>query len=175
MRDKKKKKKQKYNYREDLTIDPDQLDVELLRQPNLYMKYAELSARAERKVKRCHETLKVLRSQILLKVRRNPKKYLGLEKATDAMAEAAYRKDEGFMKAKQEWMDASYDADLMKSAIFAFNNRRTSLMELVSLHNAQYFAGPVEPRNLSKQWQKSQARKEAASGVKKRLEELSDD
>ncbi len=47
-----------FNYEDDLRIDPHALDIEWIEQPNLYMRYAEKLAHAERVSKRLDEKIK---------------------------------------------------------------------------------------------------------------------
>lgn len=144
-----------FDYEEDLAIDSQALDVEWLKQPQLLMKYSIASAQAEKKAKQAHERVKLVRSELIKKATRNPKKYLdeGV-KPTAPNIEAFYREHPDHINAKDELIEAEYQAAIIRSAVFAFNQRRVALEELVRLHGMQYFAGPKEPRDLSKEWKK---------------------
>lgn len=143
------------NFEEDLAIDPQALDVEWIEQPMKLMKYSMASAKAEKEAKEAHERVKLVRSDLVKKATKNPKKYLdeGV-KPTGPNIEAFYREHPDHIQAKNEFIEAEYTASVIKSAVFAFNQRKTALEELVRLHGMQYFAGPKEPRDIGHEWKK---------------------
>jgi len=66
--------------------------------------------------------------------------------------EAFYREHQDHIDAKDELIESEYQAAVIRSAVFAFNQRKVALEELVRLHGMQYFAGPKAPRDLNKEW-----------------------
>jgi len=132
------------DFERDLQIDPDALDVEWLEQPGLYMRYCRASAQAQRKFKHAEQNVKVVRSQLIKEAEET------LDgKPSAQKIEAYYRDHPRHKEAKEAAIQAEYEANLLQNAVFAFNQRKTSLEELVRLHGMSYFAGPTEPRNLS--------------------------
>lgn len=134
-----------FNYEEELTIDPDALDMEWLEQPKLFMKYSKAHADAAATVRELEEKLKVIRSDIIL---RNQKKG-GDIKTTKDNLEAMYRVDALHEQTKREWVRASHRADILDGAVYAFHQRKAALEHLVILHGQNYFAGPRVPRDLA--------------------------
>jgi hypothetical protein len=132
-----------YNFENDLAIDPHQLDEEWLEQPGKYMKYSELLADAERHMKKCHEKVKVIRSQLIRECKENN------PKATAQIIEGYYREHKDHKTAKEEMIDAEYQVSMLTNAVYAFTHRRKSLENLVQLYTSNYFSAPREPRNLS--------------------------
>lgn len=142
---------QELNYEEDLRIDPTALDVEWLGQANLFMRYAEESAHAERVLGQAHEKVKTTRSELILEIQHRGTVMINGEevKVKNAdMVEAAYRTDARHIEAKQEMAIAEYNVNQLRSAVSAFRMRKDALENLVRLHGQQYFAGPREPRDL---------------------------
>ena len=130
------------DFKKDVEIDPGALDVEWIRHPALYAKYAELAADANDTLKRAEQGLKVLRSELSLEIKERD------SKATAAMIEAEYRCNKEHIQAKEDYFKAAYDAEMLQNALFALNAKKAALENLVKLHAANYFAGPTEPRNL---------------------------
>ena len=154
------------NFEKDLRIDPDQLDIEWLRQSELYAKYSltledakKNVADIEEQLKAQVEELKRVRSELILEAHRDG--IPGIDKVTDPKAEAYYRDHKKHKRAKDKWLqlgqdlaDAKHEAGMCLVAVFAFNHRKQALEDLVRLHGQNYFAGPQEPRELGGEWTK---------------------
>lgn len=136
----------------DLKLDPDALDVEWLEQPNLYRRYAKLAAKAIYEAKRAEENMKTVRSEIILELN-------DLEKKPAAhIMESMYRVDKRYIRAKEDMHKAFYRAEKAEGIAKALYMRRDALENLVVLEGRDYFAGPSEPRNLSKEWESARGR-----------------
>lgn len=141
------------NYEEDRLVNPDALDLEWLRQSNLFGHYADLSAKANRRAKEAEENVKVIRSILSKEANENPDEVLGKGvKPTATNVEAYYRTHPDHKKAKEEWIQATYEAEMLSNAVFAFHQKKASLEYLVILHGQNYFASPKEPRELNRTW-----------------------
>jgi hypothetical protein len=163
------KKMKEFDYEADLEIDRNALDLEWIEQPRLFMKYAEESAKADNRVMEFAERLKVLRSELILEANEQGEDVLGEGvKATAVNCEAYYRNHKKYRQAKQEWIEASGEAGLLKAAVFAMGQRKTALENLARLHGQEYFAGPRTPRDLdieSARWKKD---RDAMDKIKER-------
>lgn len=134
-------------YEEDLYIDPDALDVEWLEQAQTFMRWSEKLADARARVDRAKDKLKVVRAEVFLDVRANPNKY-GLEKVTDKASDAVVESNEDVKAAASELIAFKHESDILDGAVKSFDQRKTSLENLVKLQGQNYFAGPSEPRDL---------------------------
>lgn len=159
--------REELNYEADLEIDPDNLDLEWLRQPDLFRRYSEESEFATTKVRRTHENLKTIRSELVLEVTNDPD-LAGVSKATAPVIEAYYRTHKKYVKAKQNWMDAEEEAGLLRVAVFAFNQRKSALENLVKLNGQNYFASPSIPQELGEKLRENQ-KKEGKKDIKKKM------
>lgn len=140
---------EEFDYEKDLEIDPDFLDAEWLNHPKLFMKYAKESARANAAAKLAEEKVKIIRSELSRDATDDPDRCLGKGvKPTVTAIESYYRGQGEHKKAKKEWVDACYYADLLAGAVSAFQARKLALENLVKLHGQNYFASPQEPHNL---------------------------
>ncbi len=140
----------------DKRIDPEALDTECLRQPELFFKYAEKAIEAKGEVDRLELRLDLLRAEVELKIRKHPEKY-GLEKATDASVKSAALANEDYLKLHEEWFVARENAALLDAARNAMELKKRMLESLITLHGQQYFAGPSAPRDLKSAWMAQQA------------------
>jgi len=131
-----------FDYEADLHIDPNYLDAEFVNHSEMFMKYASEAARTKKVASLAEEKVKTVRSQIIMELKSSGEKY------TESAIEANYRLDPRHIQAKEEQIEADYNADLMANAVFAFQSRKTALENLVRLYATSYNSGPSEPRDL---------------------------
>lgn len=132
---------EEFDYESDLEIDPFALDTEFANHPIVFMKYAKASAKANKIAKLAEEKVKTVRSQLIKEAKESG------EKHTETTLEAYYRTQPEYQKAKQEWIDATYEADLLNNAVFAFQARKLALENLVVLQGREYYSEPQVPRD----------------------------
>lgn len=149
----------------DRKIDPEQLDVECVRQADLYFKYAERAIMARGEADRLKLKLDVLRAELELKVRKSPRRY-ELDRVTDASVRAVVDAMPKFVEANVEWFRARDDAMILDKAVMAMDVKQRMLQKLIDLHGQSYFAGPSAPRDLKQAWMLQQNR--ASERVQKR-------
>lgn len=138
----------KLNFEKDLQIDADNLDVEFLRQPSLYMQYAEESANAKDRLSRAKETLEVVRAETDKAIRDKPEAF-GIAKITEGAVSAAILLAKTYKEANENYLSAKHAADLFQAAVIAMDQRKTSLEQLARLTIAGYCAMPSEPHDPS--------------------------
>jgi len=153
------------SYLEDISINPDALDVEWTRQAQTFFKYAELTAKARDKMDRIKETLDVKDAQLGLKIRSNPAAH-GLEKVTEASVQALLLIDKDRMLTSENLASAKYELEILIAAVRALDQKKAALENLVRLQGQNYFAGPEAPRNIGKEWVKEVERDRARDKVK---------
>ena len=146
------------SFEEDINIDVDALDVEVLRCGAIGKKYIRLAGHLRRLEKQAHEAVKNRKSDLIKEANDAPEATTGKVKPNAADIEAFYRRDEEYKIAKQQWIDAEYEADFAERAQQeATYGRRKDLEHLIRLYERSYFAGPALPRNLSKEWTAKQS------------------
>lgn len=143
------------DYEKDITISPDNLDIEWLEQPSLMIKYAQHAAQMRKEVDEAKQNLDVVRAGVDKDIRSNPEKY-ELGKITEAVVQNAILSIPEYLEANQQLIDAKYEADMARAAVQAMEQRKDALENLVRLFGQQYFAGPKMPRNLTEEWQARQ-------------------
>lgn len=132
------------DYKDDVQIDIDSLDWEWLRQPSLYMKYAEKEAEKNKEVKQIKQQIEVRRAKLCRDILAANEK-----KPTDKVIESMIFEDAEYISLLDELNTANYEADILSSAVSALNQKKSALENLVKLWAGQYFAGPREPRDTA--------------------------
>jgi len=175
------------DFKRDIKIDPDALDVEWLDQPDVMLEYSLAQSEAEEEredakleVEKAKDKVTETKAKRAMEIRKNPSKH-GLDKVTDSSISAAVEIDKEVMKAKQRYYDAvtefnkaKYVYSKLHSAVKSFEQRKVSLENLVRLLGLQYFAAPATERNLSEEYasryqQKiARTKKEAKEKIKER-------
>lgn len=146
-----------FDFKRDVEINPNQLDVEWLRQPFLYQKYAEEAAHARDRRDRAKDALEVVKAQVDGDVRANPVNYgfTGDKKPTESAIASAILQSEEYQEANEKYLKAKLECDLIQSAVLSIEQRKSALENLVKLLNSSYFAAPLTPRDLNSEWNKS--------------------
>lgn len=163
-----------FNYEEELSINPDALDVEWLAQPSLFMKYAEAASEARHAMDEAKENVDLVKAEVDREIRQDPGAF-GLEKTTEGSISAAVLCHERYQEAIEKYNQSRFQNDLLMNAVRAFDQRKVALENLVKLHGQSYFSGPSEPRNLGMEWDKRVKCSSARSKVKDRLNKGDDD
>ena len=130
------------DFEKDMQIDQGRLDEEWLNQPGLFMRYAKLAAQAKARLDRAKENVKIIRSECIKDAKER------LEKPTAQLIEADYRTRTKYIRAKEEAIDAEYSYNILDSAVFALQQRKMALENLVRLLGQEYFAAPSEPKTV---------------------------
>jgi hypothetical protein len=135
----------------DKSIEPGQLDVECVRQPELFFKWAERSIGVRAEVDRLKLEMETTEAKLALEARSFPSEY-GITKVSEHAISAGVTASEKFQTAAKAHLAAKYEAALYDSAVAAMEQKKRMLEVLVTLHGQEYFAGPSVPRNLVEAW-----------------------
>lgn len=155
------------DFEKELNIDPDALDVELVRQPGLYFRYSKMLAEAEKKVSSFKDELSMVRADLDKEIRSNA----GDKKPTENQITNAINADERYGVANAKLIEALYEMNVIQGAVRAMDHRKSALSDLVKLQGQSYFAGPSIPRNIGEEVskRKEEQRDETRSKVRERM------
>ena len=159
---------QEMNWKQDVEIDPENLDREWVRQASLFGRYCELLADAHRQLDLKKEKLVMVDAKLGLEIRTNPNKY-GLDKVTEAGVNSILVLQEEHKELEKELIDLRYDVEVLTGAVRSLDQKKSALENLVRLHGQNYFAGPEVPHNLKKDWIDDAERNASRSKVKSKL------
>lgn len=136
----------------DRAIDPTALDVEAVRQADVFFKWAERSVMARHALDRAKFDMEVQEARTQLGIRANPVKWNLGEKPTEAAIKAAAVVDPVYQTAYRDFLAAREESAMLDKAVEAMEQRKRMLEVLITLHGQQYFASPSAPRNLDAAW-----------------------
>ena len=156
------------NYENDIRIDESSLDLEWLDQPLLMMRYTRNAAVARKKLEDAKERLEFTKAKLDKDIRTNPDDY-DLAKVTDAAVSSSLLVQEEYTEAYQTYITAKFEADVAQGAVNAIEQRKSALENLVRLYGLQYFAGPKEPVNITREWKDKKVQERADSGIAAKL------
>lgn len=160
------------NYERDTKLDYDALDVEWWRQADLARQYAKHLKNVRSECRRLEEKKKVVRSELIDKINRNPKHYTAKDKPNATDIEAAYRRQEEYKDVVEELLDKQEELDYAELVYKEIAiTRKYSLEWLGKFWLGEYFAGPSMPRNLAEEIKsfaekQKERRKEANKAIK---------
>jgi len=140
------------DFSRDMKIDETALDVEWLKQGELASLYNQHYAEMCRKLEIAHEEVKTIRSELIKRANKFPEKCCHKAKPNAQDIEAYYRTHKKYKKAKEHMIELEYEKNMAELGKNEINYTRKSALEnLVILLGQQYFAGPRNPRDLTKE------------------------
>ena len=127
-----------------LDIDADQLDKALVEQPRLFFKHAAKLADARLELDEAESRFDVVKADLSLAIRGNPKKYkLGDEiKITEASIDATITTHPKYVEAQGEVNVAKHAVAILQAVATALDHRKRALEKMVDLHGQNYFSSP---------------------------------
>ena len=143
------------DYQEDVKIDPDNLDIECLKLPEIEEKYINYISDLRRTAKEAEEEVKTVRSELIREANENPQDCCSKSKPNAGDIEAYYRTHTKYKVAKQtdvESQDALQTAVDMKDLVHFTKGK--ALEHMIHLLGQNYWAGPDEP--IQRDWKSMQ-------------------
>jgi hypothetical protein len=135
----------------DRAIDPLRLDVECLRQAEVFYKWSEQAVLARCATEEAKTRLGDLQSKLELAIRKDPERH-GIFKVTDASVAARVAGDPSVRKATERLHKLRKAERLLAATVDSLEMKKRMLEHLVTLHGQQYFAGPATPHDLGALW-----------------------
>ena len=156
----------KSEFEKDLEIDIDNLEVEAMRQPELYFKYSSLAQEAREEFDLAKMNLGITEAELSRKVRLKPKAF-GMIKLTEPSIKEAVATHPEQISAYKKMIKARSEADLLNKAQEAMEQRKRMLELLVTLLGREYFAGPSMPHTSTELW--NQVKKKKGEETQKKM------
>jgi len=156
---------EQHNWKADVEIEPDALDVEWTKQAKLFGHYSKVLAEAQAEVDRVKNASKIKAAKLELAIRKDPASY-GLEKVSESAVAAAILLETEYQDLLDQLRQAEYTRNVLDGAVTALNHKKAALENLVRLQGQNYFAGPSTPREIGKEWARDVERRAARDQVK---------
>jgi hypothetical protein len=123
-------------------IDINLLEVECSQQPKLYFKYAELLAKAEKRLDESERKLKAIDAQIDFDIRKK-------EKLTEANVKSKIILNKIHQKQEKIIGIRQHKVRLLKGIVNSLEHRKSMIGKEVDLHGQKYYATPTpKQRNV---------------------------
>ena len=139
---------EKKDYLEDLKIDKYNLDREWMRQPMLYMKWAEAWAQAVLERDRAKEQLEVVKAELDSAIRQAPAEFGIVGKPTESAISNAITKHSQYRRAYSNYVEATKAANVLAGAKEAMAHKKKALEGITELMVAGYYAEPNIPKEV---------------------------
>ena len=177
---------QEMDIENDRMIDPDALDIEWLEHSNtfdIYSSHLDDMSKVRNVLKtnleEQKEEVKRVQADLDLRIRKTPKEF-DLEKVTENSISSAILTSPEYQKAQDEYFDIQKNLNVAQDKVNrAHTNvntmlaKRTALQELNQLMRMQYFATPMEARDLSyEHHQKTKVKKEKVKEKIKKVKKV---
>ena len=138
---------QKYknrSFEELLEIDEMRLDQEWKDHSDRFAYFGQKQAESRSEWEQAKAKLEVVKAELDLAIRKNPENY-GLPKVTESVIASAIVTQPSYQETQQAVIEAKHAMDVYAVAVEAFEHRKKSLENLVSLHLSNYYAAPKAP------------------------------
>lgn len=133
------------DFKEDVKIDPNNLEKEWLEQPSLYVYYAEAHADALHQRDLAKSRMDYTYSKLYSKVKKDWDKHFD-SKPTESALKEYILKNATFKKAEKVLINAARDANILAGAKTAMDHRKRALENLVSLRISGFHSDPSTSR-----------------------------
>lgn len=146
------------DYKNDINLDQHALDYELIRQPNIYLKYSEMSVDAGFVKDKAKEKLKLIESEVYLKIKKDYSEF-GLDsKPTEGAIKACVAIQPECKKATINYFEAVKIYNSLNGAKVALEHKKKSLELLTGLIIRGYSAEPRVEKEFKDDSQKESHR-----------------
>jgi len=129
-------------YKEDLFIDKYNLDIEWLKQPMLFVKWAERWAEAVERRDRAKQYLEVIKAEMYTKIKKDPDVYGLPDKPTEGATNAIVTKSKKYRSAFEDYLDLNGQVNVLASAKEAMNHKKRALEYVSQLMLGGFYSNP---------------------------------
>lgn len=153
------------DYKTEIFINKNELDEELVKQPQLFCYWAEKEAEVLYDRDKCREKLDLIRAELDGDIRKFPARYR-IDKVTESAISNIIIQDKKYQDANEKYLQAIHDARILGIAKSAFDMRNNSLKGLVTLFVSGYWSSDVKDNSLMKNIKEETKRKEHYESLK---------
>jgi len=130
-------------FKNQIKINPDNLEAEFLKQPSLFATYAENLIEMKIIEDKCKESVKITMAEVYADMKNNFASY-GLKKApTDPTTKSMTEMNEIVLEKQAELREAKFTVEVLKASVEAIHVKKSSLENLVKLKVMTYHSTPI--------------------------------
>lgn len=141
-------------YENDINIEQHDLEFELIRQANLYLKYSELSVDAGFERDKAKEKIKLIESEIDLDIRKDFTNYGFTSKPTEGAIKARIIREPACIKVNNVYLESVRVYNSLNGAKVALEHKKKALELLTGLIIRGYSAEPKVKKEFKETSQK---------------------
>lgn len=134
------------DFKENIQINKYSLDLEFEKHPMLYHEFAMDMVEAENEKDQAKDKLELLRAQLDVQIRDNPRKF-NLEKTTEAAISSTILQNKEYIQAQEYCNGAVGNLRVLKVAVESLNQKKVALENLVKLYLGEYYSKEA-PREI---------------------------
>jgi len=134
------------DFKENIKIDKYSLDLEFEKHPMLYHEFAMDMVASENEKDQAKDKLELLRAQLDVQIRDNPKKF-GLEKITEAAISSTILQNKEYREAQEYYNNTMGNLRILKIAVESINKKQSSMEGLLKLYLGEYYSKEA-PREI---------------------------
>lgn len=128
-----------FNYKEEVKIDPFDLDVECLDQGRKVLGMAQLYADSVAARDHAKLSVEVTYANLFAKIRQNPSAFGLKERPSDTTVANMVLIQKQYIQARQRLIRLNRDCELLKPGVETFKDRSIQIGRLIQLHLSGYF------------------------------------
>lgn len=132
-------------WRDNLSLDPNNLMWNVVHQPNLMESIGRLSSKAQTAAKRAKSRAGLVESHAMSEIRGDPASY-GLDKVTESSVAAVVRSHPAVQEANEQLLDAEELARDIGAVVTAYEHRRSMLREATNLLLQGIWSDDIKPQ-----------------------------
>lgn len=130
------------NYIKEIIINEHQLDKEWTKQAQNFLTISKEAAEADSEAKRSKENLEVVKAELYISIRKKMEEEG--EKVTEAILDSKIKIHSDYKDAMSLYLNEQHAAQILKSAVQAFDQKKSALENLVKLKLAGYYSEPKD-------------------------------
>jgi hypothetical protein len=134
------------DFKENIQIDKYSLDLEFEKHPMLYHEFAMDLILAEEERDTAKDKLELIRSQLDLAIRSDPKLFL-IDKLTEGAINSTINQNKKFQESQATYNKAVNSVRVLKVAVESLNQKKAALENLVRLYLGEYYSKEA-PREI---------------------------
>jgi hypothetical protein len=141
------------NYEKEIIIDEHFLDKEWIKQSQNYLTISQEAIQADTEAKRSKECLEVVKAELYLSIRKQMEEEG--EKITETLLDNRIKIHADYKNAMANFLENQHAAQILKSAVQAFDQKKSALENLVKLKLAGYYSEPKDANMQNETTQKA--------------------
>ena len=149
--------------KDELKIEPSELHLELIRQPQLFWKYSEDLVQASSYRDELKNKIEYEEARLSSEIRATPERF-GVDRVTEGSIASAITLQESMVELKSQYLEAKEAADRMKAMIDSIQQKKVALENLCSLWIAKFWSEVKMPEETT-----ADASKQFAKGLADRF------